>query len=386
MTSPLPRRSWDIFCTVVDNFGDIGVCWRLARQLALEHGQAVRLWVDDLPSFRRICPAVDPMRAEQDIGGVRIGHWSKAFPEVVPAQVVVEAFACRLPPSYLAAMAAEKKPPVWINLEYLSAEPWVSGCHRMVSPHPTLPLVQHFYFPGFTENTGGLLREADILARRQDFLARPDARPAFLATLGVRPAPGESLISLFCYAHLPLSGLLDAWAEGSEPLLCLVPEGQPLLEIATWSGGAASRVGDCFSRGNLRLQVIPFLRQEDYDLLLWCCDLNFVRGEDSFVRAQWAARPLVWQIYPQEESAHQVKLDAFLALYAKALPAAVRADVEAFWQAWNTGGAALTFRLAWPAYWRHREALQHQAQDWANELGKHMDLATGLAQFCLNKL
>ena len=27
------RVTWDIFCSVVDNFGDIGVTWRLARQL-----------------------------------------------------------------------------------------------------------------------------------------------------------------------------------------------------------------------------------------------------------------------------------------------------------------------------------------------------------------
>ena len=49
-----PSLSWDIFCTVVDNYGDIGVCWRLARQLAAEHGFAVRLWVDDLASFARL--------------------------------------------------------------------------------------------------------------------------------------------------------------------------------------------------------------------------------------------------------------------------------------------------------------------------------------------
>ncbi|WP_187492385.1 elongation factor P maturation arginine rhamnosyltransferase EarP, partial [Pantoea agglomerans] len=25
------KVTWDIFCTVVDNYGDIGVTWRLAR-------------------------------------------------------------------------------------------------------------------------------------------------------------------------------------------------------------------------------------------------------------------------------------------------------------------------------------------------------------------
>ena len=53
------RPQWDVFCAVVDNYGDIGVCWRLSRQLAAEHGIAVRLWVDDLKPFARLCPAVD---------------------------------------------------------------------------------------------------------------------------------------------------------------------------------------------------------------------------------------------------------------------------------------------------------------------------------------
>ena len=39
-------RSWDVFCRVVDNYGDAAVCWRLARQLADEHGARVRLWID----------------------------------------------------------------------------------------------------------------------------------------------------------------------------------------------------------------------------------------------------------------------------------------------------------------------------------------------------
>ena len=50
---PIPvRRTWDIFCSVVDNFGDIGVCWRLARRLSAGLGQQVRLWVDDLAADR----------------------------------------------------------------------------------------------------------------------------------------------------------------------------------------------------------------------------------------------------------------------------------------------------------------------------------------------
>jgi uncharacterized repeat protein (TIGR03837 family) len=62
----------------------------------------------------------------------------------------------------------------------------------------------------------------------------------------------------------------------------------------------------------LRVSLLPLLSQTDFDQLLWTCDLNFVRGEDSLVRALWAGRPFVWQIYPQDDGAHRPKLAAFL--------------------------------------------------------------------------
>jgi uncharacterized repeat protein (TIGR03837 family) len=132
------RPSWDIFCRVIDNFGDVGVCWRLARQLAGEHGLAVRLWVDDLAAFRRLCPAIDAGRAVQSWQGVDIRLWPEPFPEVEPAGVVIEAFACELPERYVRAMAARVARPRWINLEYLSAEAWVGECHGLASPSPQL--------------------------------------------------------------------------------------------------------------------------------------------------------------------------------------------------------------------------------------------------------
>src|SRR5674476_149292 len=123
----------DIFCNVIDNYGDIGVCWRLARQLASEHGLAVRLWVDDLGSLVKLCPEADATLDSQRCRGVEVGLWSKNFPGVQPADLVIEAFACKLPDSYIEAMAVQAQQPAWVNLEYLSAEDWVGGCHKPVS-------------------------------------------------------------------------------------------------------------------------------------------------------------------------------------------------------------------------------------------------------------
>jgi uncharacterized repeat protein (TIGR03837 family) len=377
------KRSWDIFCTVVDNYGDIGVCWRLARQLAAEHGAQVRLWIDDLASFQRICPDVDPAREVQRVRGVEVARWHETFPaDVSPADIVIEAFACDPPASYLEAMAARPAKPAWINLEYLSAESWVQGCHRLPSPHPKLPLVKHFFFPGFVPGTGGLLAERGLAEKRDLFQSSSAEKAQFWAGLGLPPArEGELQVSLFCYPHAGIAALLRAWAGGAEPVRCLVPEGTATQVLAEVFGGESPVAGAAMRSGRLEARVFRFLDQDGYDRLLWACDLNLVRGEDSFVRAQWAARPLAWQIYPQQAGAHWPKLQAFLELYCRGLTAPAAAAVKAFWLAWNKDDAAGVER-AWPDFGKHRAELEAYASRWAGELAAAGNLAKNLAHFC----
>ena len=379
-------RSWDIFCTVVDNYGDIGVCWRLARQLAAERRLRVRLWVDDLASFRRICPDIATGQESQRSHGVEVRWWREPFAAADPADVVVEAFACNPPPAYVAAMAARPRKPVWINLEYLSAESWVQGCHGLPSPHPTLPLVKHFFFPGFTAGTGGLLNEPGLEQARERFQRSHAEQARFWAGLGMRAARrGELQLSLFCYPQGAIDGLLRAWSAGATPVRCLVPDGTATDALSSYFGAESLAPGMSLRKGSLEVRVFPFLDQDQYDRLLWACDMNLVRGEDSFLRAQWAARPLLWQIYPQQEAAHWPKLLAFLGLYCAGLPPELAAPVKRLWEAWNQGDAAGT-EAAWPGYWEKRLALQVHARDWAAGLGGTGNLANNLAQFCENLL
>jgi len=368
------QKNWDIFCKVVDNFGDIGVCWRLARQLATEQGIAVRLWVDDLESFRRLCPEIDPTLPAQTRRGVLVRRWTSPFPGTDVADVVIEAFACELPVCYLASMA--KRAPAWINLEYLSAESWVQGSHGLPSPHPRLPLTKHFFFPGFAAGTGGLLRETGLIEARDAW--QGDAEHAW-AKLGLPPPrPEETSVSLFCYENPALPELFELWVEGSEAMRCLIPEGRALAQAAAWIGREHLNPGETVRQGSLSLHALPFLAQEQYDHLLWACDLNFVRGEDSFVRAQWAAKPLVWHIYPQEDEAHCGKLDAFLERYCADLPMAAATACRNFSQAWNCGRGVAT---SWPAYWNERIPLSAHSDRWANKLAEREDLASALVKF-----
>ena len=281
---------WDIFCRVIDNHGDIGVCWRLARDLA-RRAESVRLWIDDRAALAWMAPGGQ--------AGVQVGDWSDgtAFPP--PGDVVVEAFGCELPDAFVAAMASRQRPPRWINLEYLTAEGYAERSHRLPSPvmsGPGAGLVKHFFYPGFTPGTGGLLREPGLLQRQASF-----DRTGWLRSLGIEPA-GERLVSLFCYEPTALPALLGQLDTGPQPTRLLVTAGR-----------AAAALTACPApQSMLSLTFLPLLPQPDYDQLLWACDFNFVRGEDSLVRALWAGRPFAWQIYPQHDDAHHGKLLALL--------------------------------------------------------------------------
>jgi len=412
-----PISCCDIFCNVIDNYGDIGVCWRLARQLAHEHGLAVRLWVDDLGSLSKLCPEADAAHDIQHCRDVEVRRWYRADSPfalryrrvngeasgsqnalrylspngeeeaIQPASLVIEAFGCTLPESYVAAMAAQMHKPVWINLEYLSAEDWVHGCHGLPSPHPSLPLTKYFFFPGFTKQTGGLLLERDLLARRDAFQNDAAQQQAFWLSIGMKMPSAETLkVSLFGYENTALHGLFDAWSGGTQPVLCLVPEGRILPQVGQYFGDAAPCVDNAYSQGNLQIRVLPFVEQERYDELLWVCDVNFVRGEDSCVRAQWAGKPFIWQIYPQHDAVHWQKLQAFLKRYETSLSTAARQAVQGLWQEWNNEGAAgeatsTDSGQAWLAFVAARNELDRHAQGWARQLAEN-NLALNLLDFC----
>ena len=291
---------WDIFCTVIDNHGDLGVCWRLARQLR-DAGHRVRLWVDDGSALAWMSPRA----ARGDEPDIAIRPWQQAsdaptLTPLPPADVWVEAFGCEIPNAFVThGVAGRAQQPVWINLEYLSAESWVPRMHGLPSPvlsGPAKGWTKHFFYPGFTEGTGGLLREANLLTRQQSF-----ERKAWRHQHAPAAAPDAPLISLFCYEPAALPQLLTQLAD--KPHHLLVTPGRPLAAVQ-------QALPDMRSPPNW--SALAWTHQDGFDEMLWACDLNFVRGEDSLVRALWAGRPFVWQIYPQDDKAHHAKLEAFL--------------------------------------------------------------------------
>ncbi len=345
---------WDVFCRVIDNFGDIGVCWRLSAQLAVR-GDTVRLWVDD--------PAPLDWMAPQGAAGVTVARWSgdTAWPE--PADAVIEAFGCDLPEPFMQRMAQRHAlgcAPVWINLEYLSAEPYVARSHRLWSPQlagPGAGMRKQFFYPGFTADTGGLLREPDLMLRQSRFDAR-----AWRAAHDLYAEDGERIVSLFCYDGAPLRDLIGALAS------------QPTVLVATHcisSRMAADLLGPTLRAGALRAVSLPAVAQTEFDHLLWACDINYVRGEDSFVRAISAGRPFVWHIYPQADDAHARKLHAFNALYLREAAPEFATHYAALSNRWN-GLAQAAIALPAVTPWRAHAAY------WREQLLGQTDLVTQL--------
>ena len=331
---------WDIFCQVIDNHGDAGVCWRLAAELAAR-GQGVRLWIDDPSPLDWMAPGGRP--------GVEVVRWqaqSGAMEARAPGEVVIEAFGCNPHEAYLDALARRARDagraPAWINLEYLSAEAWVERCHGLPSPvmsGPARGLVKRFFYPGFTPATGGLIREQALAARQAAFDPL-----AWRAARGL-PLQGERLVSLFCYEPPALPALLRQLGQDPQPSRLLVTEGRARAAVE-------QALAACAGAPVPAITQLPLMPQPQLDQLLWACDLNFVRGEDSLVRALWAGRPFAWHIYPQDDGAHQAKLQAFLDWLQA--PASLRA----LHQAWNGFDARLP-SLDLPAW----QACAQQARD-----------------------
>jgi uncharacterized repeat protein (TIGR03837 family) len=350
---------WDLYCRVIDNHGDVGVAWRLAADLA-SRGESVRLAVDDASALAWMAPG----GAE----GVTVVGWD-AGPSAAP-EVVVELFGAGRPPG---SWQGARRAPVLVNVEHLTAERYAERSHGLPSPvqrpgEP--PSTTWFYFPGFGADGGGLLREPGLLERRRAF-GRGDT---WLASLGIAPRADERRVSLFCYPN-------DALGEALNTL-----SATPTLLLAT-AGAAAEQVtsllGPSLCRGALRAVPLPYLSQAGFDRLLWSCDLNLVRGEDSPVRALWAGTPFVWQLYVQQDGAQRAKLAAFLDLYFAGSDPALASVARFAFARWNgEPGASLsalagagTLAAAWSAHAIARR----------DAFGAHADLVTRLIAFARAK-
>lgn len=290
-------------CKVIDFFGDIGVAWRIAKQLKVDFNIEVHLLVDDLVTTKRLIPSIDLSLQKQTINGINICHYdfsedSTSLPP--PPDFVFNLFNIDLPHSYKTLIKRKKSK--YIAIEYLSAEPWVDNFHLKPSIDPQSGLIKTYFYPGFTNQTGGLIREKGLFLRREAF--DQSRRKKLIQSLG--GDPNLYSISLFYYPIQKIEVFLDVIDHINKPAQFFIP--QYLFDLLKLKNNYQF----------IHIIPYPFLNHDDFDNLLWSCDLNFVRGEDSWTRAIWAGKPFIWQPYIQENNIHLIKLKAFLKRYYEA--------------------------------------------------------------------
>lgn len=384
------RQVW-LFCRVIDNFGDAGVVWRLAQNMRAHFAVDVHVWVDDVAVLQMLLP----QNAHDDLA-VHLHQWqtdadtARQIAALAPVDAVVELFGCELPKPVLERIRADR--PMWLNWEYLSAEPWASQWHGL----PSLQgdgVHKYFWLMGFDEHSGGLLREADYRHRQTCFMADKDAQAAFRQRHGLLYDETGHTVLLFGYEQGPWASWLAMWQANGTPLTIWLAGGQVingLRRAGVLPEGALDAKGAVWQAGCVRLQRIEFVPQDDFDALLWLADWLLVRGEDSFVRAQYAGKPFFWHIYAQEAAAHVSKLHAFWQqVYTH----------KAMLPSWCSAHQALSDELnavrvlcadermaAWQQLMASFSHWHHDATQWTHFLFQQPDAMEKLASFIKDKL
>ncbi|WP_274571427.1 elongation factor P maturation arginine rhamnosyltransferase EarP [Neisseria leonii] len=382
---PLPARHrppacW-LFCTVIDNFGDIGVSWRLATILSAEWQADVYLWLDDENALRALCPDLPALPCTYK--GIHLNRWQEGRHAdglhcAGTPDYIIETFGCRLPEAV--EHHARRPDTWWLNWEYLSAEAWAEAMHGKASLLADGSR-KHFWLMGFSEKSGGLLREKNYTAPDSATLRR------WRAALPIPPQNSSPEWLLFGYRSTVWPQWLAAWQTLGRPLTLLLA-GHQIADSFRQAGmlpaDALHTVGSSFMLGNIRLIRLPFVPQSEFDNLLHHADMAVVRGEDSFVRAQLAGKPFLWHIYPQDEAAHLPKLDAFWQLAAPYYDATVFRAHQALSGEIN-GSEKLddTARTtAWHTLMSQYACWQDSTHRWSAALHAQPSAVEKLAKFC----
>lgn len=368
-----------LFCTVIDNFGDIGVAWRLAQALSQKFNADVHLWLDDFAALSKIAP--DYQHSNIDLHTWQEGQNIDLNGLPLPT-MVIETFACALPENVVQLIAQQSI--LWLNWEYLSAEDWAQKSHAMRSLQHN-GASKYFWQMGFLPETGGLLREDDLTLRAHTYQQQHHQ--------------DDSALTLFLFGYQ--SPIWQKWFRVWQNLPCQLnihladKKIIESLKAQHFLPENAFANSDVYVSGSLKLRRLPFVPQRQFDELLWQADILLIRGEDSFVRAQYTGKPFLWHIYPQNEQAHLAKLAAFWRLPLALLPHYAKTDEVNTFQA---AFLALSDELNGAQILSDEECLQHWqtllhllplwqqwTQAWRDKLLQQSDAISRLADFLAEK-
>ncbi|WBF65707.1 MAG: elongation factor P maturation arginine rhamnosyltransferase EarP [Candidatus Kinetoplastibacterium crithidii] len=359
----------DIFCKVIDNYGDIGFSWRLANDLANNYNCVVRLIVDNLTTFSSIRSEINPSSKYQVIDNITILDWnSDHVLKIKPAELIIETFSCNIPDAYMQKIIKNKS--CWLTIEYLTAESWIEDYHLLPSKTSNNS-DKFFFFPGFNNKTGGLILEPNLIKTRNVFQQSLSSQISFLKTLGLdnsllEERSNKIFCYLFCYNTTPITDIIKGFKKLYKEIVILANLGNPILEFAKY-----------YNNEMIKIIKIPFVNQNDFDKLLWSMDINFVRGEDSFIRAIWSGRPLVWNIYKQKDNIHINKLDCWIDIYNP--PSSVKQLIYS----WNQNNSNPLIKSVQESFSdQNWIKWQEHAKNWSDNQSQQSSLSYRLLKFC----
>ena len=284
-------KSIDIFCEVVDNYGDVGVAYRLARGFK-------RIYPDK--KLRFIINQMEEINLIKKSDDIEIVSYKDISKIESSADLILETFGCEIPKEYMDKALENSK--LIINLEYFSAETWVDDFHLQES-FLGEKLKKYFFIPGLSEKSGGVLLDNEFLERKKKV---EENKEYYLEKFGINEKY-DLIGSVFSYEK-NFDSLIEELKKLDKKILLLILSEKTQKNFIKY-----------FDNNNnydkIKIVKLPFFTYDKYEELLALCDFNLVRGEDSFARALLLEKPFLWHIYPQEENTHIKKLEGFLEKY-----------------------------------------------------------------------
>lgn len=354
-----------LICKVVDNFGDIGVVFRLANRLNLllskskSQNNKINLIVDDLQSFKKICNKVDLYSASQNINGINVFHMNNydfcheyfSKNDGKELGTVVECFQCGRPDWMEKILFEEKlnRTVHTIMLDYLTAEDYAQDFHCLKSLTRSAKVTKVNFMPGFTEKTGGLTIDDEW------------------ETLQKRNKNGPVLI--FTYER-DWTGLAQALSSFNKKVLLAQGRGKESFELC--------------ARQLCDLQVLDFMDQYQWDKMMKSCSVLFIRGEESMSRACLSGIPFVWHAYPQSDEYQLVKVKALLSRMKEYFNQQQFSIIEKVWIDFNSDEAQLpscVLKNDVEAFLNAADDLEDGFNMFAKDLRKNGDLGANLMTF-----
>ncbi|MCR4580454.1 MAG: elongation factor P maturation arginine rhamnosyltransferase EarP [Treponema sp.] len=351
-----------ILCKVVDNFGDIGVCYRLARQLKkIEPSNHISLIVQGLDSFHNINNKIDETKSFQVVDDLEVYDWNandfcfEKFSENDGEKlaIILECFQCGRP-EWMEEILFEKKLERTVHIimiDYLTAEKYAEDFHCLKSLTRSAKVQKVNFMPGFTSKTGGLIID-------DGWEALPE-----------RNEHGPLLFFMYDNEWLPLANAIRDTGKS-----VLIGQGK----------GRDSFIDACSRSGLRDLEILPFMNQNQWDLMMKSTSALFIRGEESLSRACLSGIPFVWQAYPQTEEYQLVKMEALLQAMKGFFDSEDFDFLYKLWMDFNlpsTERNEYNFENACKVFLEGLEAFEYGFRDFAVSLRKNGDLCSNLMTF-----